>query len=268
MADPQDIHALKQQLEERREALVRLRGSLNESWRELQVPEVEPEESGQKAWTAQGIDTLDRQAEQEIEQIDLALGEMETAGYGRCDACGGEISFRRLKAVPWTHVCASCAREGRSPARGPLSETGSEAGIDGRVTGPPDLSSLYPDASDEELEDEIRARLREEERLDTQELDLSVRRGAVILEGFVPSVTEHRMLTELLEGMGVGRIEDRLSENPLLWDRGDRSAPPRAGKSDEDVLLQGEDVDQDTFESMKDGSSAPPPDTLVPEEEE
>ncbi len=183
MVDPQDIHALKRQIEGRREALVKLRNNLNESWRALQVPEVEPEESGQKGWTAQGIDTLDRQAE-------------------------------------------------------------------------------------EEIEDEIRVRLRDEERLDTQELDLSVRRGMVILEGFVPSATEHRMLTELLEGMGVGRVEDRVSENPLLWDRGDRSAPPRAGKSDEDVLLQGEDVDQDTFESMKDGSSVPPPDTLIPEGEE
>jgi len=262
MTDPKEIQRLRRQLEERRESLVKLRSSLNESWRELHTPEVEPEESGQKAWTAQGIDQLDAQAEKEIENIDLALGEMETAGYGRCDSCGGEISFRRLKAIPWTHLCSRCA-ETRTP-----SETGSEAGIGGETTGPSDLSSLYPDASDEEIRDEILARLAEEERLDTQELEVSVRGGLVILEGVVPSVREHRMLTELLEEMGVGRIEDHLTENPLLWERPDRSASPPSGKTEEEILLQGEDVDQDTFESMKDGSSAPPPDALVPESEE
>jgi len=262
MIDPKDVQTLRRQLEERRASLVKLRTSLGESWRELHTPEVEPEESGQKEWTAQGIDQLDAQAEKEIENIDLALGEMETAGYGRCDACGGEISFRRLKAIPWTHLCSRCAEADRP------SETGTEAGIGGEMTGPPDLSSLYPDASDEELREEILARLGEEERLDTQELEVSVREGVVTLEGVVPSVTEHRRLTELLEGMGVGRVEDRLTENPLLWERPDRAGPPPSGKSEEDVLLQGEDVDQDTFESMKDGSSAPPPDALVPESEE
>lgn len=262
MTDPKDIQRLRRQLEERREALVKLRSSLNESWRELHTPEVEPEESGQKEWTAQGIDQLDAQAEKEIEDIDLALGEMETAGYGRCDSCGGEIPFRRLKAIPWTHLCSRCAGT-RAP-----SETGSEAGIGGETTGPSDLSSLYPDASDEEIRDEILARLADEERLDTQELEVSVREGVVILEGVVPSVTEHRMLTELLEGMGVGRIEDHLTENPLLWERPDRSASPPSGKTEEEILLQGEDVEQDTFESMKDGSSTPPPDALVPESEE
>ncbi len=262
MTDPNDIQRLRRQLEERREALVKLRHSLNESWRELHTPEVEPEESGQKEWTAQGIDQLDAQVEKEIEDIDLALGEMETAGYGRCDSCGGEISFRRLKAIPWTRLCSRCA------ATHTPSETGSEAGIGGETTGPSELSSLYPDASDEEIRDEILARLADEERLDTQELEVSVREGVVILEGVVPSVTEHRMLTGLLEEMGVGRIEDHLTENPLLWERPDRSASPPSGKTDEEILLQGEDVDQDTFESMKDGSSAPPPDALVPESEE
>lgn len=267
MADPKDIQTLRRRLEERREALVRLRNSLNESWQELHVPEVEPEESSQKALTAQGIDQLDGQAKQEIERIDLALGEMQTAGYGQCDACGGEISIRRLKAIPWTHLCGECAEAGR-PAEGPVAETGTEAGIGGEIAGPAELSTLYPDASDEELRDEILTRLRESERLDIQELEVSVRRGVVILEGFVPSVTEHHMLTELLEEMGVSRVEDRVSENPLLWERMDRSASPPAGKNEEEVLLQGEDVNQDTFESTEDGSSMPPPDALIPESED
>ncbi|MCF8062283.1 MAG: TraR/DksA C4-type zinc finger protein [Deltaproteobacteria bacterium] len=264
MIEPDEIQKLRRQLEERREALVKLRNSLNESWRELHTPEVEPEEAGQKEWTAQGIDQLDTQVEKEIENIDLALGEMETAGYGWCDSCGRKIPFRRLKAIPWTHLCPRCART----TAGPTAAEGTEAGIGGEMTSPSDLSSLYPDASDEELKEEILARLKEEERLDTQELEISVRSGVVILEGAVPSVTEHRMLTDLLEEMGVGRVEDHLTENPLLWERPDRSGSPPFGKTEEDVLLQGEDVDQDTFESMKDGSSSPPPDTLVPENEE
>ena len=47
-----------------------------------------------------------------------------------------------------------------------------------------------------------------------------------------------------------------------------RSKHPPTVKTEEENLLQGEHVDQDTFESMKDGSSAPPPDALVPESEE
>jgi RNA polymerase-binding transcription factor DksA len=266
MTDPEDIQKLRRELEQRRKALLRLRNSLNESWSELHTPEVEAEESAQKEWTAQGIDQLDGQVEKEIEQIDLALGEMETAGYGRCDACGGEISFRRLKAIPWTHLCAGCAGAGR-PDRTWI-DSGTEAGIGGEMTGPADHSTTYPEASDEELRDGILARLADEERLDTQELEVSVREGLVILEGAVPSVSEHQRLTELLEEMGVGRVEDRLTENRLLWERPDRPGATPSRKTEEEILAQGEDVDQDTFESMKNGSPTPPPDVLVPETEE
>lgn len=43
-------------------------------------------------------------------QIDAALrrlyGEPET--FGRCDACGGDIAFERLEAIPYATRCIGC----------------------------------------------------------------------------------------------------------------------------------------------------------------
>ncbi len=45
----------------------------------------------------------------EIGQIRAALRRIEDGTYGTCSRCGREIGEARLKAVPHTGVCISCA---------------------------------------------------------------------------------------------------------------------------------------------------------------
>ena len=43
-----------------------------------------------------------------LKKIDEALERMNTATYGICERCGGEIPHKRLKARPVTTLCIEC----------------------------------------------------------------------------------------------------------------------------------------------------------------
>jgi DnaK suppressor protein len=52
-----------------------------------------------------------RQLEQQsgrYRSIKAALGRIEQGTYGECSRCESEITFKRLKAVPWTPYCLNC----------------------------------------------------------------------------------------------------------------------------------------------------------------
>jgi DnaK suppressor protein len=49
--------------------------------------------------------------EQMLEEVAVALRRVEQGTFGRCEACGKEISKERLRAVPFTRLCIHCARE-------------------------------------------------------------------------------------------------------------------------------------------------------------
>jgi RNA polymerase-binding transcription factor DksA len=42
--------------------------------------------------------------------IDAALERIQNATFGHCDRCGQEISFERLKTIPYSLECFECAR--------------------------------------------------------------------------------------------------------------------------------------------------------------
>src|SRR5262249_43428587 len=46
-----------------------------------------------------------------ISKIDEALGRIEDGSYGKCEECGCEIGFARLKARPVTTLCIDCKAE-------------------------------------------------------------------------------------------------------------------------------------------------------------
>ena len=52
-------------------------------------------------WSA-GVDWETRKA------VETALGAMEKGLYGACQECGRRIHRERLKAIPWTILCAPC----------------------------------------------------------------------------------------------------------------------------------------------------------------
>ncbi|MBI3357820.1 MAG: TraR/DksA C4-type zinc finger protein [Nitrospirae bacterium] len=43
-----------------------------------------------------------------LKKIDEALDRMNTATYGICERCGGDIPYKRLKARPVTTLCIEC----------------------------------------------------------------------------------------------------------------------------------------------------------------
>ena len=52
---------------------------------------------------------LDESGLQEITQIRVALGRIDSGRYGVCDVCGEEIAAKRLEVLPYTGVCIDCA---------------------------------------------------------------------------------------------------------------------------------------------------------------
>ncbi len=43
-----------------------------------------------------------------VAQVEAALGKVRDGSYGKCDACGGEITRSELDHEPATTLCASC----------------------------------------------------------------------------------------------------------------------------------------------------------------
>jgi RNA polymerase-binding transcription factor DksA len=47
--------------------------------------------------------------QQEIRQIEAALGRIASGDYGVCATCGDQISEERLDVLPFTPFCRNCA---------------------------------------------------------------------------------------------------------------------------------------------------------------
>jgi DnaK suppressor protein len=63
--------------------------------------------------TIEAVDRLNQigvgtRLESRLERVERALAKLEEGSYGTCDACGGAIDPRRLRAAPESTVCASC----------------------------------------------------------------------------------------------------------------------------------------------------------------
>jgi RNA polymerase-binding transcription factor DksA len=71
----------------------------------LAEPDIEPEETAQKASIAEVLARLDSREKEEIEAIDHALSMMKTGQYGYCEVCGKPITKKRLDVIPWTVFC-------------------------------------------------------------------------------------------------------------------------------------------------------------------
>lgn len=204
--------------------------------------EIELEELAQDERAAFVYDHLDAQVRKEVEAIDAALLRIAEGTYGQCVECGKAIPYARLKALPATPYCVTCASEAEQ--RAVLSEQEEEeAPRHGEV--PPDLELL----SDRELEETLRELVREDGRVDMDELRIVTRRGVVYLSGALPSETEHQILLKLVTDVaGVREVVDRLEINELLWEREDRERPapppvlePRPEPPQTEDLLEAEE---------------------------
>lgn len=45
---------------------------------------------------------------QELRRVEAALARLDTATYGTCLSCAGQIRRARLRAIPWAELCLDC----------------------------------------------------------------------------------------------------------------------------------------------------------------
>ena len=47
--------------------------------------------------------------QEQLDEVERALGKMDAGTYGQCESCGKEIGEARLEAVPTARYCIDCA---------------------------------------------------------------------------------------------------------------------------------------------------------------
>jgi len=172
--------------------------------------ESELEEHAQEEQTARLLTRLDDRTLHAVKEIDAALQKILDSTYGKCEACHKWISTVRLRSLPATRFCRRCAARSESPPimAGSAAETFPEGPI------PADLSLL----SDQELTEAIREHLKEDGRIDLEELHVVCRKGVIYLSGVIPGEAEHQILLQTLtDVMGLKEIVDHLEIEELLW---------------------------------------------------
>ena len=172
--------------------------------------ESELEEHAQEEQTARLLTRLDDRTLHAVKEIDAALQKILDGTYGKCEVCHKWISTDRLRSLPATRFCRGCvARSESSPI---TAGGGAETPPEGPI--PADLSLL----SDQELTEAIREHLKDDGRIDLEELHVVCRKGVIYLSGTVPSEAEHQILLHTLtDVMGLKKIIDHLQVVALLW---------------------------------------------------
>ncbi len=250
-------------LRSKRNQLLEYREEWGESSKSLKEKEPEMEEEAQKDFLVRSIEGLDAQGTAMVEAIDRSLRKLETGSYGICERCGSTIQNGRLETVPWTSWCLNCAARQEKQSEAIIQEEAEDL----EAAQSPDVDLM----SDEQLEALVWDGVRNDGRVETDELEISVDNGRLILEGSLPSETKHRVLLQLLRDiLGIRNIEDRLHINRQLWERPDRT-PGKTEfpeKKEEEVISQGEEEKEDIYGAIEEGTSTLPPEKLIPERQE
>jgi RNA polymerase-binding transcription factor DksA len=257
----QVIDKLRKDLIERERQIFDRRAALSASWANLHAPEIEFEEMAQKGVIAQGMDQLDDQERLEIQAIDQALRKIDTGVYGTCENCMRNISEKRLEAIPWTQYCTECAGGVESRRAVPEIEEEETAS-----TLPPEYQGL----SDEQIEQVIWDELREDGRVELEELEISCADGVIYLEGTLPNREKHEILLEIVEDvLGFHDVIQHLDLDSTPWEREDRTEGREdTGRPPKETVMEGEPIEEVT----ENPDDLPPlvdaPDHLAPERSE
>ena len=107
--------------------------------------------------------------------------------------------------------------------------------------------------NDRELNQTIRERLKDDGRLDLDELHVVCRKGVVHLSGKVPSRAEHEILLQTLtDVLGFREITDHVEIEELLWENNRRAkkvAPQQTQRWEEspgtEDVIEATEEDQD-----------------------
>ncbi|NND85643.1 MAG: hypothetical protein HKN46_10895 [Acidimicrobiia bacterium] len=77
------------------------------------IPDPATGEGGTLSFEYEMERQLDATTLAHVQQIDLALERLDTGTYGNCEDCGEPIPIERLRALPHTTRCVSCAAKRR-----------------------------------------------------------------------------------------------------------------------------------------------------------
>ena len=207
--------------------------------------EAELEERAQEERAARILARLDDRSLREVQEIHAALQRMIDRTYGTCLDCDRAIPVDRLRAVPTATCCVECA--GAREAAGHAAPTAMEPRHPGWL--PPDLEPLL----DREVEEALRELVREDRRVDIDELRIVCRHGVVHLEGAIPSEAEHQILRKLVTDVaGCEEVVDHVRVDELLWERPDRtpSGPRERVRPSRFEPVGTEDVVESTEEGL------------------
>jgi DnaK suppressor protein len=241
--DKEDILFLRNMLLDRRSGILERVQKLAVAWQELEERTTELEEEAQKASISRPYDQLDVTGKQEIEQIDLALTKMTLGDYGICESCGDDISPRRLQAIPWTRLCVDCARDYEKKHRSlPLTT---------EAIGPAKIPDEFQGLGEQQVVNAIIERLQSDERIDTDELKVAIRKGVVYLDGTVPGEVEHEIIVQILtDGMGFSAVVDRIDVNDLILEQeGYEDGAPDGTGIGNHLFYDDDDMHGDRYES-------------------
>jgi DnaK suppressor protein len=260
MPSQSKLSQLRRKLLKRRERILKTHGELEASRQKLREPEVEFEEGAQKEAIPENLEQVDIREKEELDAIDRALRKIEAGAYGLCESCGRKVSLQRLEALPWATLCGACQRKSEE-AKTPLPAESERTEKEPRSDLPPE----YQDLSDEEIVETVRQQLREEGRVELEELEITCTGGILSLRGLLPSEKERQTLLQILQDpMGFTQLSEEIQIDPLLWQREDRAPGKTVPPSIEGVPVEQER--QNVFASRTEGIPFIPPDELVPEE--
>lgn len=261
MPNLESMKQIKKRLIQRRDELRAERGEIDRMRKVLHEPEVEMEEQAQKEMTDAELEERDELTRDELKLINDALVRIEAGVWGVCENCGRDIEKKRLDALPWAKTCVECARGGEE-SEYPVTMGG--------VVEPsaPYLPPGYRDMTDEELAGAVVEELRNDGRVELDDLEVEARDGVIVLSGSLPSNRKHEVLLEVVEDiMGLTALEDNTRVNRVGFQReGDAERPE--GPTEEQTLLEGEPLKDDFWEAGEEGESVEPPDQMVPERDE
>lgn len=103
---------IREQLLNRREELNQRLNQITQDVRHSDGPL--PSDFSEQAVEREGeevMDALGRVGRQELARINRTLARIDAGEYGVCAACGAPIPEARLKVLPYSEYCVSCAEK-------------------------------------------------------------------------------------------------------------------------------------------------------------
>lgn len=101
-------HLSREQLDTIRTELVRQREEFDEPIEDPTKDADPADDPGTRLSEFQEFETLAARQSAGLEAIDHAIRRLDDGVYGTCEACGVEIPFERLEAIPDAVLCIDC----------------------------------------------------------------------------------------------------------------------------------------------------------------